>query len=140
MGEIDTPGIGELSRQVRDVLVRFEGLATRLETQFVRNDNFNLYKQLVDQAIFNLQGTVAAMARADKLADVEGDMAKKADVNYVTGLNKRVETKAAKDVVDALVKRVDDLEDDRKWLIRLVIGFIILAVLGAVFAVSQGAG
>lgn len=140
MGEIDTPGIGELSRQVRDVLVRFEGLATRLETQFVRNDNFNLYKQLVDQAIFNLQGTVAAMARADKLADVEGDMAKKADVNYVTGLNKRVDTKAGKDVVDALVKRVDDLEDDRKWLIRLVIGFIILAVLGAVFAVSQGAG
>lgn len=124
MSDGESPGVGELSRQVRDVLVRFEGLATRLETQFVRSDNFNLYKQLVDQAIANLQALVATLARADKVEDLERDMI----------------DKASSSSVDALTKRVNDLEDDKKWLTRLVIGFIILGVLGAVFAVSQGAG
>lgn len=37
----------------------------------------------------------------------------------------------------ALLKRVDELEDGRKWLSRLIMGFIILAVLGAVFTVAK---
>lgn len=36
--------------------------------------------------------------------------------------------------------RVTDLEDGRKWLSRLVLGFIVLAVLGAVFTVAKAGG
>lgn len=124
MGDHDTPGIGELSRQVRDVLLRFEGLATRLETQFVRSDNFNLYKQLVDQSIAGLESTIQSLARKDRLDAVEDDLDDKCD----------------KATVNALTRRVDDLEDGKKWLTRLVVGFIILGVLGAIFTLSQGPG
>lgn len=120
----DGPGVGELSRMVRDVLVRFEGLASKLETQFVRNDNFQLYKQLVDQAISGLQDSAKNFARLDRITDLEKDLVEKAG---------SPEFKALKD-------RVTDLEDDKKWLTRLLIGFIILAVLAAVFAVSKQGG
>lgn len=120
----DGVGIGELSRQVRDVLVRFEGLATRLETQFVRSENFQLYKQLVDTAISNLQQRVSELASAEQMKNLRED----------------VDDKASKGHVSNLERRVADLEDDKKWLVRLVVGFIILGVLGAVFAVSQAGG
>lgn len=120
--------VGELSRLVRDVLVRFEGLAARLETQFVRSDNFELYKQLVDQALRSLQDASAGFASkngtADKFKDIESDIA----------------GKVGKSDYDALCKRVADLEDDKKWLIRLVLGFVFLGVLGAVYTVSRAGG
>lgn len=124
----DGVGIGELSRQVRDVLVRFEGLATRLETQFVRSENFQLYKQLVDTAISNLQQRVSELASAEQMKNLRED---------VDGLG---QGKASKNELTNLERRVADLEDDKKWLVRLVVGFIILGVLGAVFAVSQAGG
>ena len=117
-------GVGELSRQVRDVLVRMEGLAARLESQFIRTDNFALYKQLVDTAISQLQQAVAKLPPAE----------------VVTQLSKDMEDTVSKGTHAALVKRVEDLEDDKKWLIRLVLGFIVLGVLGAVFAVTKASG
>jgi hypothetical protein len=101
--------------------VRFEGLATRLETQFVRSENFQLYKQLVDTAISNLQQRVGELASAEQMKNIRDD----------------VDEKASKSDVANLARRVDALDDDKKWLVRLVVGFIILGVLGAVFAVSQ---
>jgi hypothetical protein len=113
---------------VRDVLIRFEGLATRLETQFVRSDNFLLYKQLVDTAISNLQQRVNDLASLEQFGNLRQDVD-----NLSTD-------KAAKTDVTSLERRVTELEDDKKWLIRLILGFIILAVLGAVFVVSKAGG
>lgn len=124
MQDSDGVGIGELSRQVRDVLLRFEGLATRLETQFVRNDNFALYKQLVDNSLDQLQKTVTLLASLERVSNLESKVADKADKATMTGLE----------------DRVVQLEDDKKWITRLVIGFIVLAVLGAIFAVSKAGG
>ena len=124
MAEEQGIGVGELSRQVRDVLVRMEGLAGRLESQFIRTDNFVLYKQLVDTAISQLQQAVAKLPPAE----------------VVTQLSKDMEDTVSKGTHAALVKRVEDLEDDKKWLIRLVLGFIVLGVLGAVFAVTKASG
>lgn len=42
--------------------------------------------------------------------------------------------------MDQIRSRVGDLEDGRKWLSRLVLGFIIIAVLGAVFTVAKAGG
>ena len=44
------------------------------------------------------------------------------------------------DRVTVLAGRIDDLEDDKKWLVRLVIGFIVLGVLGAVIGFAKAAG
>ena len=106
----DGIGVGELARQVRDVFSRLEGLATRLENQFVRTDIFNLYKENVNTALAAVQ---------EKNRGLESDKVDKASF-------------------DALQSRVAQLEDERKWLTRLVIGFIILGILGAVFVASGG--
>lgn len=111
MAPDEGPSLGELSRQVRDVFARFEGLARRLEDgQFVRTDLYVLYRQNVDQALATLQ---------ERVRGYEANKIDKGDL-------------------DGLEKRVAQLEDDKKWLVRLVLGFIVLAILGAVFAVSGG--
>lgn len=38
----------------------------------------------------------------------------------------------------AMQAEIDSLKDDRKWLARLVLTFVVLAILGAVFAISGG--
>lgn len=111
MAPDEGPGLGELSRQVRDVFARFEGLARRLEDgQFVRTDLYVLYRESVNTALASLQERVKALD---------------------TG-------KLEKTDLDSLEKRVAQLEDDKKWLVRLVLGFIVLGIMGAVFAVSGG--
>jgi uncharacterized membrane protein YheB (UPF0754 family) len=122
--EPDGISIGELSRQVQGVLVRFESLVTRLDGQYVRNENLELYKQLVNQTLQQLQTTVAQLASAEKVKDLEAD----------------IEAKASKGTVAALESAVKELQDDKKWLTRLILGFIILAVLGAIFAAAQIGG
>lgn len=83
--------VAELARQVRDVLVRFEGIVQRLESgQYVRSDIFDMYKLGVGVELNNIRA------------------------------------------------EVEELKDDRKWLIRLVGTFIILGILGAVFLVKGG--
>lgn len=94
-------GIGELSRQVRDVLVRFEGLVARLDSSFLQKELYNLRQQVIDKSFVDLE----------------------------TG-------KADKSTTEELRKRIENLEDDKKWLVRLVIGFIILGILGAIFVAS----
>ena len=106
----DDIGIGELARQVRDVFSRIEGLAQRLEGgQFVRNDLWQVYKEGLEARMIGLK------AQLDALTSI------KSDVTQVKNLE----------------DRVAQLEDDKKWLVRLVIGFVILGVLGALFAVSK---
>ena len=52
--------------------------------------------------------------------------------------------KAERTVQDAAIQslkgRIDDLEDDKTWLVRLVLAFIILGVLGAVVGFAKVAG
>jgi hypothetical protein len=120
----DGTSVGELSRQVRDVLVRFESLAGKLETQFVRTDNFLLYKQLVDQSLRSLDEAVTKLASAEQLRS----------------LSERVDKKAGTDSVNALQVEINELKDDKKWLIRLVATFVILGVLGATFFVAKAGG
>ncbi len=122
--EGDGIGIGELSRQVQQVLTRFEGLAARLETQFVRTETYEMYKLLVDQAIRTLQETVKTLATHETTANLRSE----------------VEGKASAGSVKSLEQRVAELEDDRKWIIRLVLGFIVLGVLGAIYVVAKPGG
>lgn len=108
------PGPGELSRQVREVLVRFETLGARLETQFVRADIFQLWRQKLEEDLKEL------------IANKERD-------------HKELE-KSAQTERDHLVKRISDLEDNVKWFVRLVLGFVLLAVIGAAITLGKGGG
>lgn len=47
--------------------------------------------------------------------------------------------KAIKAQITDLTRRIADLEDGRKWISRLVIGFIVTAVLAAFLVVKTGA-
>lgn len=104
----DGVSIGELSRQMQDVLIRFEGLTRRLEEQFARRETLELYRANID---LSLKQT------SDKVNEVE-----------------RVSVDQAE--FQALANRVRELEEDKKWMTRLVIGFVVLTVLGAFIAVS----
>lgn len=121
-------GVGELSRMVRDVLVRFEGLATRLETQFVRTDIFEFYKLQTQTELTRLSEALSKAADrvtlTERLKDTSDDL----------------EKKASKGELEAISKRVSDLEDDKKWLTRIILGFVVAGVLGAAFLVNKASG
>ena len=102
------------------MLLRFERLATRLETQFVNKESYSIYQKLVDQEIKTLQDTTKQLATAET----------------ANSLKSEVEGKASNGALKGLEQRVSELEDDRKWLVRLVIGFIVLGVLGAIYVAS----
>lgn len=111
--------IGELSRQVRDVLIRFETLAARLDVAFVSKELYNLRQQVLDQSLKALEEATDRAASRDSVKKLDESTAKRVEF-------------------DELKKRVDGLEDDKRWLIRLVASFIILGILGAVFIVGGG--
>lgn len=95
------PTPGELSRQVREVLGRFEALLNKLDTQFVSNAIFKLYSDGVARELEHL---------------VKGQ-----DVMVL----------AEKDRNDQLEKRISKVEGNITWVVRIVIAAVILAILAA---------
>lgn len=101
----DEISIGELARQLKDVVSRLEGVMRRLDNgQFVRTDLFDRYEEAV--------------------------------ASKITKLEKDTDNKASKSDVDQIALRVTKLEDEKTWITRLVVSFIILAVLGIVFTTT----
>ena len=109
------PTVGELSRQLRDVLLRVTEVATKLEAQFVRKDLFEMNQLLLQNADSNNKTEIEALKQ---------------------GLREAERGFVSREVVESLEKRIAELEDNNKWLMRLVVTFIILGVLTAVFAAS----
>lgn len=107
------PGLGELSRLVRDVLMRFENLATKLETQFVNKDIFKLYS---DGVARELEHLVTRMNATDT------STAKALDLSVA----------AEKERNEQLERRISKLEAHLTWVVRVVAAAVILAVLAAV--------
>jgi hypothetical protein len=67
--------------------------------------------------------TVSEKAREAQLRQIETD----------------VDSKASKSELANLTSRVSQLEDDRKWLVRLILGVVILAVIGLVVVTGGSA-
>lgn len=106
----DPISVGELSRQLRDVLVRFEGLTRRMDDQYVRRDSLELVQANLMLAMNQIR---------DRLLVLEKESIDDKDFA-------------------ALNERLKQQEDNARWLVRLVIGFVILGILGALFAISGG--
>lgn len=49
----------------------------------------------------------------------------------------KAQADALKVQMDVQEKRIHELEDDKKWLYRLIVGAVILAVIGLVFATTH---
>lgn len=101
--------VAELARQVQSAMTRLEQLARDLQERFITTQVFGLMKENIDNR---------NRAQDKDIADLEL-------------------TKADKSALGDLEKRVSALEDDKKWLTRLVGGVIILAVVGLLFAVRN---
>ena len=101
----DEISIGELARQLKDVVSRLEGVMRRLDNgQFVRTDLFSRYEEAV--------------------------------ATKIGGLERDVDALASKKDVENLSTRVGKLEDEKTWITRLVISFIVITILGVVFTTA----
>lgn len=120
------PSVGELSRQVREVLLRFQSLAERLDQSYMSKEVFDLWQRLIDGRVKSVgEKCNETLGVAQKKADQEDLVALKQDKANVSELN-------------ALNERVKSLEDNQKWVVRLVLGLILVAVVSAVLVTSGG--
>lgn len=80
--------------------------------------------------------TIGELARmvAGALARMESLAARLEGGQFVSAEVFRVYKEKVDLQLQGLTDEVDDLKDDKKWLTRLVYGFIILAVLGVVLS------
>lgn len=89
---------------------RLDEVASRLETGFARMDATYVRQDLFDLTISRSSDSLRALQASAEEA------------------NKMV------------TKRISELEDDKKWLTRLLIGFIIMGVLAAVYGAARLGG
>lgn len=92
--------------------------------------------------------TQEAMVRMEKLATrLESGQFISAEVfrltmetlnNRIDVLKDAVETRADESEVLHLKTEVESLKSDRLWLVRLLVAFIVMAILAAAFAASGG--
>lgn len=115
---------GELARRMNDVLRQFQSLVDQVETRYIRKDYIDLYKQTIDGQVSAMQNTIDLKADKTELAGVGANLLLKVDKNEF----------------DALKADVAELKDTNKWLTRIIISFVVLAVLGAIFTVGGGIG
>ena len=123
---------GELSRRVQELLLQFESLLRKVEERYVQKETLELIREGINTAILGLQRSYEALDRT------------KADQSEFLGLKSNVDalalSKADESELKAIKDDVDELKDHNKWLFRLVGSFVILAILGAVFAAGGGLG
>lgn len=121
------PGLGELSRQVRDVLVRFEKLATQLESQFVRRDIYEWQRSQIESSVKTLDADLKELERTAEanLKDLRG----------------KIETeRVTKDSHVTLEGRVKSLEDNLRWVVRAVLLFVIVGILASAIVFNKPGG
>jgi hypothetical protein len=58
--------------------------------------------------------------------------------NRLKTLEEKVNSKADVEKAKAIEAEINSLKDDRKWLVRLLVTFIVMTVLGVVFAAAGG--
>jgi hypothetical protein len=104
------PGLAELSRQVRDVLTRFEVLANKLEANFLSKEIFKLYSD----------GVTRELEHVSKALDVE--------------------VKAEKERNDQLGKRISDIEGNITWLVRVIVAAIVVALIAGLGIAAKAGG
>ena len=104
------PSLAELARRFQDLTSRFEQIAMRIETAYVTKDVFDLTLQVMQTKHDNLK-------------------------EYADGLREESERE-----IKTLRATISDLEDDKTWLFRLVVGTVLLAVIGIALGGAKAIG
>lgn len=95
---------------LREMARRLDEVATRMEAGLGRMDANYVRRDVFELSIKAITDAAAALTAKVEASD------------------------------ETLNRRISDLEDDKKYLIRTVLGFIIVGVLSAVFVASQVGG
>lgn len=117
---------GELSRKVQELLLQFEGLLRKVEDRYVQKETLELIREGINARLDSLAATDQSLERG------------KVNQGDLVSLREAVAGKADRSELASIKDDVTDLKDNNKWLVRLVGAFIILGVLGAVFAAGGG--
>lgn len=117
----DDISVGEISRQMKDVLQRFEALINKIDSTFVSRVVWELYTLGLNQ----------------QLADIKQDIGEKAATADTATLHAELDKRVSKTAYDALEKRVANMEATQTWITRLVGAFIIIGILGVVFVTGS---
>lgn len=104
------PTVGELARGLQAVLVRFEGLIQRVEMNYVQKDVYDLGIKLAEAADKALKTAIETEQKDREACD------------------------------DSLRQRIEKLESNQTWLVRTIIGAVVLAVLAGVLVSRQVVG
>lgn len=119
------PGVGELGRQLQVVLNRFETLANGLEQKFVNKEVNKVDRELINETIRGMREAHTSLRRV--VEQHEDRHATKSEVSEVK-----------KD----LASLSEEIKDGKRWIVRLVIGALIIAAVGFIVAggISTGGG
>lgn len=104
------PTVGELARGLQAVLVRFEGLIQRIELNYIQKDVYELGTKLSEAADRALKTAIETEEKDRQACD------------------------------EALRHRIEKLESNQTWLVRTIIGAVVLAVLAGVLVSKQVVG
>ena len=115
------PGLAELSRQVQGVLARFESLANKLEANFINKEIFRLYSDGVARELEHVLKAIDEKVVAEKERDAQ--------------LDKRLS-----EIDSQLGRRVSDIEGNITWIVRVIIGAIILALIAGLGIAAKAKG
>jgi hypothetical protein len=107
--ESESPVVAQLAERLRDALVRLEGLASKIDSQYLSKELWKADSLRMDEVIRGIRQSI------DGIKDIAATHATKEELSQV-----RLD--------------VAELQDDKKWLIRLVIGLIVVGVISAFIA------
>lgn len=96
------PTLAELARRMQEMYVRFEAIAIKMETSYVTKELYELNNRYLEELVGR-------------------------NKEYSDNLRRQSE-----EDIKLLRTSIDELNDDKKWLVRLVFGAIILTVLGTI--------
>lgn len=133
---------GELSRRVQELLLQFEALLRKIEDRYVQKETLELIREGLNNAITGLRETDTSLDRSKAgvtdVSNLKSTVDEKATRLEVENLRALVNEKASSADLKAVSDDVDELKGHNTWLFRVIGMFIVLAILGAVFAAGGG--
>lgn len=114
--------VEQLSIQVPQIIEKLSGLEEKVEMALKRQEEHH-------ETLFGGRGATGIMAWKEKADETLNELK-----IALKGYGKEP---GLISIISTLVEKIDQIEDDRKWLIRLVLANIIGALLGMIIIASK---
>jgi hypothetical protein len=107
--ESESPVVAQLAERLRDALVRLEGLASKIDQQYLSKELWKADSARLDEVVRSIRQSITNVEQIEA-------------------------THATKEELAQVRLNVAELQDDKKWLVRLVIGLIVVGVISGFIA------